>query len=154
MRKLLGVAVAAVLMVVALTFLREPTPVLALEAPAVTLERLGAGDSVRFVARFTVPAQAAVDSVAARWQIPFNALAQFRVWTPATLPATITDTALAAAPPQPGGGNGFGSYTVTVWRGGQSTPVVKALELTVADLPPPLGASGLVFLDSAVVINP
>lgn len=112
-----------------------------------------AGDSVRFVARFTVPAQAAIDSVAARWSIPFNATAQFRRWNPSSLPATITDTAYAAAPPQPGGGNGFGDYRVTVWRGGQSAIVTKPLGLTVPDLSPPLGVTGLVFLDSALVSN-
>lgn len=151
MNRFVKLALAAVLAVLSLAVILKPSE----PAMALTVSRgvIFAGDSVRFVAQFTVPAQAPVDSVVGRWSAPFNALAQFRKWTPSSLPATITDTALFAAPPTVGGGNGFGEFRITVWRGSQSTTVQKGLEITVPDLSPPLGVTGVVFLDSAVVFN-
>lgn len=146
----IAVALIAVALFVGIFARSDPAPAFAMDAPRV--ERM-AGDSVRFVARFTVPAQSPVDSVVARWDIPFNFGAKIHRFLPTTLPATITDTVLAAATPTPGGGNGFGSLVVTVWRDGLSTAVTKGLSLTIPDVAPPLGATGVVFIDSAVVFN-
>lgn len=128
-------------------------------AQAATVGRLtsmpiGAGDSVRFVARFDVPTTTPpLDSITVRWELSTEASAKLRRFVP-PFGATVTDTALFSAPPTPGGGTAGGEVRVTTWRGALSTTVIRGYQVTLAALAPPPGVSGLVFLDSAVVVNP
>lgn len=145
LKTFLAVALLALVAFLVTPFGRPETA----EAASLTGVRF-AGDSVRFVARFNLPATSpALDSVTIRWSLTGNSNQYRKLVAP--FAATAQDTALFSAPAVAGGATIAGDLIVTTWRSNQSTPTVKVYTVNLPDLPPLPGISGLVLLDSAVV---
>lgn len=109
-----------------------------------------AGDSVRFVIRFTPNTTA--DSIVLDWQLGmFSVHHTKRPPFPAT--GQIADTARFEGPPlSPGGSSATGGVTIRVWKLGVSdNGVIRQYDVVRAPPPAPASVGSVAFVDSAVV---